>query len=1195
MQAFRGTARYEIVRELGAGGMGVVYEAIDREKDNRRVALKVLRRRDAESLVRLKREFRALADVRHPNLVSLHELSAEGDDWFFTMALVEGVDFHSWVRPGEAARRDAPTAELALTVRSGEPAGKLELDRLRDAFRQLVTGIAHLHAQGRLHRDLKPSNVLVTKEGRVVVLDFGLVLELDGAQSVSESNGGSIAGTMTHMAPEQAGVGVGPAADWYAVGVMLFQALTGRVPFDGPGYQVLLEKQRRPAPAPRELDASVPPELDSLCVGLLKQEPAERPGAAELLKIFGGAAPVAAPRRHTDFIGRQHELATLHDALAASRKEARYVRVFGASGIGKSALLRRFVEDLDAVVLQGRCYERESVPFKALDSVMDALARHLGELSPERVDAVLPRDAAALTRMFPVLGRVSAFRQAPVREVKEEQELRRRAVQGLRELLGRMSDRAPVVLVIDDAQWGDPDSAQVLDDVLRSPDAPSLLLLIVARTESNPLEGLSLPALDVRLAPLSPEDTDRLARQSLGHAPSEQLDQARVAAIVKESGGNPFLLQQLAVVTGDVRLEDVVLSRLASLSRPARTLLEVVALAGAPIAEKLASSIAGLEGSDVDTVRLLKASSLILGVHDDRVEAWHDRIRETVVKALDPERTRELHARLADGLKDTDDIDVVASHLSAAGLVERAADATLEAARRAQGQLAFERAAVLYERALELMSGDDLRRREVRRALAEAWAHAGRGASSARAYELALTEPGDGPVPARQSLELRRLAAEQLLRSGHIDAGLAAVNQVLDDLNMSLARTPQRALLALGARRLHLWLRGLSFVETPASRVPPDVLQRIDACWSVSMGLSMVDTIRGASFQTRQLLLALDAGEPHRVARALAAEAAFVATGGVKDEKRAARLIQESRALAEKMRDGALIGLVDFCAGLTRFLVGNWREAGQLTSQAERRFAELGSLVSWEAANSRLFSVWSLFYLGDVAGLSVRIPALTREAEQRGDRYAVTGLRCGLANVALLAADDPSGARAAVASAMASWSTRSFQFQHYWAALSETMIDLYLGETGGSLARLEKCWRALDESQLLQIQNVRIEARSLIARVLVAQGRRDEALRHADSLEDENVGWANALAAMIRGLVAAPQEAQLRRALELFDEHEMALFAAATRLRLGELQGGELGAANVRAAKAWMSAQGVKNPSRLAHILSPSPLGRGSG
>ena len=1194
MRPFRGTARYEIVRELGAGGMGVVYEAIDREKDGRRVALKVLQSHDPESLVRLKREFRALADVRHHNLAALYELSAEDDVWFFTLELVEGIDFLSWVRPGEVKQRDLPTAALDATVRAGQPSGKFDAPRLRDAFRQLVEGVAFLHAQGRLHRDLKPSNVLVTAAGRVVVLDFGLVLELGGVESISDAKGSSIAGTATYMAPEQAASGpVGPPADWYAVGVMLFQALTGRVPFDGPAVQVMMDKQRRPAPAPRELDASGPGDLDAMCVGLLKQQAAERPGAPELERLFGGASrPALAPKIRTEFIGRAKELSALREALAASAKgETRYVRLVGASGIGKSALVRRFVEELDGVVLQGRCYERESVPFKALDSVMDALARHLGELSPGKVDAVLPRDAAALTRMFPVLGRVPAFRLAPVRETKDVQELRRRAVQGLRELLGRMSDRNPVVLVIDDAQWGDADSAQVLDDVLRPPDAPSVLLLIVARAESTPMQGLTLRSIELGLDALSNEECDLLALQN-------RVEPGRAAVIARESGGNPFLLQQLAAVSGEVRLEDVVLSRLATLPPRARKLLDVVALAGAPIAERIAASIAGLEGSDVETVRLLKASNLIRGVHDDRVEAWHDRIRETVVNALDPDRTRDLHARLADGLRATGDIDVVAWHLGSAGLVERAADATLEAARRAVAQLAFERGAVLFERSLELMRGDDRRRREVRVALAQAWASAGRGQASARAYELTLTEPGDAPVALQQSLEMRRLGAEQLLRSGHIDAGLAMVRQVLEGLGMSLARTPRRALLALGFRRLHLWLRGLSFVETPASRVDPQVLQRIDACWSVSMGLSMVDTIRGSSFQSRQLLLALDAGEPHRVARALAAEAAYVAIYGVKAEKRAARLISEARGLAEKMNDNALVGLVDFCAGATRFLVGRWREASELTAQAERRFQQMGSTVSWEAANSRLFSVWALFYLGDVTGLSVRIPALTREAEQRGDRYAVTGLRCGLANVALLAADDPVGARAAVASAMASWSTRSFHFQHYWAALSETMIDLYLGETSGSLARMEECWRSLGSSQLLQIQNVRIEARSLIARVLISLGRGDEALRHAEALEDENASWADALAAMIRGLVEPEHEAGLRTALDLFDANEMALFAATTRLRLGEVQGGDVGAANVRAATAWLRAQGVHDPQKMSQMLSPSPRGgegRGEG
>ncbi len=1186
MDTFRGTARYEVVRELGAGGMGVVYEALDREKSGRRVALKVLQRHDAESLVRLKREFRSLADVRHPNLVSLYELSAEGDAWFFTLELVEGVDFLTWVRPGDLVQRGAATAELDVTVRAGSTSGHFDVSRLRMAFRQLVSGVSFLHSKGQLHRDLKPSNVMIALDGRVVILDFGLVLDLEAAQSISERSGNSIVGTANYMAPEQASSGVvGPPSDWYAVGVMLFQALTGRVPFDGLAMQVLLDKQRRPAPSPRELNPSVPAELDAICVGLLKREAAERPGARELLELFGASsAQVFVPQHVTSFVGRIEQIEVLRQALITSRHgQARYVRLRGASGIGKSALVRRFLDEVGGVVLRGRCYERESVPFKALDSVMDALARHLSELPPEKVDAVLPRDAAALTRMFPTLGRVSAFREAPVREAKEAAELRRRGILGLRELLARMSDRVPVVMVIDDVQWGDSDSAQVLDEVLRAPDAPAVLLLTISRTESNPLAGLSLAATEMRLEALNEKECQQLAHQTVG-------DAARAEVIARESGGNPFLLQQLAAVSGKVRLEDVVLSRFESLPLHARKLLSVVALAGAPISEKVAASIAGLPGSDVDTVNMLKAMHLIGGMHDDRIETWHDRIRETVVNAIDPEQTRELHARLAEGLRAGGDIDVVAWHLGAAGLVERAADATLEAAKRAVEQLAFERAGVLFERALELMAGDDRRRRDVRVAAADAWASAGRGETSASAYELALSEPGITPVMGQQSLELRRLGAEQLLRSGHIDEGLSAVNQVLEALGMHLARTPRRALMALALRRLHLWVRGFSFVETPEERVHPKVLQRIDACWSVSIGLSMVDTIRGASFQSRQLLLALDAGEPRRVARALAAEAAFVATSGLNAERRAARLILRARELAHTINDGTLLGLVDFCAGLTRFLVGRWREAAQLTGQAERGFAEVGATVSWEAANARLFSVWSLFYLGDMSALTVRVPALIREAEDRNDRYALTSLRCGLANVALLVADDAEGARAAVANAMAGWSTRSFHFQHYWAALSETMIDLYLGDTAKSAERLLNCWSLLKSSQLLTIQNVRIEARSLLARVLVASGRIDEALRQAKKLEDERAGWAVALATMIRALASPAPLEPLWSALRLFEEQEMALFAAATRMRLGQAQGGAAGEANVRTATAWFVGQGVKNPLAMARMLVPDAL-----
>jgi len=1252
---FRGTARFRVTRQLGAGGMGVVYEAVDSEHGDRKVAVKVLRTRDAESLMRLKREFRALTDVRHPNLVAIYELFADGEVWFFTLELVEGVDFLAWLRPHDDVSGEAQTTKVPLpispsprtrgegqggglagqgTTATASPVPALDLPRLRAAFRQLAQGVAFLHSQGRIHRDLKPSNVLVTAEGRVVILDFGLVAELEGEGSLGEGQGQAIVGTAIYMSPEQATSGpVTGASDWYAVGVMLFQALTGRVPFDGPPVQVMLEKQRRPAPAPRDLVPGVPAELDALCVALLRQSPAERPGVSEILSALGVDAPPPPRRVETDFIGREAELETLRQSLALSRGgEPRVVRVFGASGIGKSALLRRFLLEAEAggaVGLSGRCYERESVPFKALDSVVDALARYLAGLPAERVDALLPRDAQVLARMFPVLGRVPTIRNAPAREVREPMEQRRRAVQALRELVARLADRRPVVVVVDDAQWGDADSAAVLEELLRPPNAPWVLLIVASRGEVTPLdlsrdEGASpgpartgngaaqpersrgptaqlfpgVATLDLRLEGLPRADCEQLARRVVA-------DETRVGAAVAEAQGNPFLLQQLLELRGEqVRLEDVVGARVASLPAPARVLLEVVAVSGSPVAEKAAVRAAGLEESDLDSLALLKASRLVRGSGEgERLEAWHDRIRETVTAMLDPQRVRELHARLADALQQQPepDLDSVAWHLGAAGLSDRAAEATLVAARRAAAQLAFERGAVLFRRALELLSTEDLRRRELCVALGDCLADAGRGKAAAEAYRQAEQEKGAEPLTEGDVLELDRRAAEQLLRSGHVDEGLAAIDRVLRKVHMTLAPTPWRALGALAFRRAHVTLRGLHFDERPAGAVDAALLRRIDVCWSVSIGLSMVDTIKGASYQTRQLLLALDAGEPMRVARALAAEAAFVATAGKRSERRAAQLIASSRELAQRVGDGRLLGLVDFCDCLTRFLSGRWREAKELSAQAEHQFRDVGSAVSWEAATARLFSVWSLFYLGEIAELSRGIPALVREAQSRGDRYALTSLRSGLANVSLLAADDPAGARQAVREVMARWSSKSFHFQHYWALLSEGMIDLYQGTPEEGWRRTKGSWKALERSMLLRIQNVRVEATYLRARLALATGRLDEVLDAASDLDWERVGWARGFALALRGLAAGQDGApQLREAIDVFAAEDMNLFAAATRLRLGEVQGGDVGKANVRAATAWMQAQGIKAPDRMAQMLAPAlPLpatpGRGSG
>lgn len=194
------TDRFVIKDKLGSGGMGVVYRAFDRDRGVD-VALKTLRSFDGDALYRFKKEFRALADIVHPNLVSLHELLSIGDEWFFTMELVEGISFLEHVRPYLHLRSDTSTGErtpgsdessggdltsptlessagqASVSQREALAAADLLADRFVAAVRQLVEAVQAIHQAGKLHRDIKPSNVLVTPDGRVVLCDFGLIAE----------------------------------------------------------------------------------------------------------------------------------------------------------------------------------------------------------------------------------------------------------------------------------------------------------------------------------------------------------------------------------------------------------------------------------------------------------------------------------------------------------------------------------------------------------------------------------------------------------------------------------------------------------------------------------------------------------------------------------------------------------------------------------------------------------------------------------------------------------------------------------------------------------------------------------------------------------------------------------------------------------------------------------------------------------
>ncbi|NOY24451.1 MAG: serine/threonine protein kinase, partial [Oligoflexia bacterium] len=315
---------YTLHEVLGVGGMATVYRAVD--ASGRSVALKILHpgKAGTDDARRFQREFLTLRELRDPNVVSVFEAGVQGDYPWIAMELVDGTDLGTLIERWE---HDPPQDRFV---------------RVEAMLRGLCAALVHVHKAGLIHRDIKPSNVLVTRDGRAMLTDFGVV-KAPGQFTTQLTMAGRLVGTIAFMAPEQiTGDAVDSRVDLYSLGAVLYVMLTGKRPIQSDTIAGYLARHltHRPTP-PSELNPAVPARLEEVCLNLLRKDPAQRYASASQVLSALDATPGL---RRLPVHGREDELAQLMlriDQVAAGAGGV--VVIVAPVGAGKTTLLGELV------------------------------------------------------------------------------------------------------------------------------------------------------------------------------------------------------------------------------------------------------------------------------------------------------------------------------------------------------------------------------------------------------------------------------------------------------------------------------------------------------------------------------------------------------------------------------------------------------------------------------------------------------------------------------------------------------------------------------------------------------------------------------------------------------------------------------------------------------------------------------------
>lgn len=829
---------YRVLYELGRGGMGVVYRAV-RDDGGPEVALKLPSEEMSHLFGAFRREIHALSRLRHPGVVRILDEGLEQGVPWYAMELLDGQSLDRVLRLQVAAYEG--TADLgAFQLQDGayshpttlaKPRVRPDLQRALTLMYRLARVLAYVHAHGLVHRDLKPENVLVRPGDLPVLVDFGLVGHFHGLTSREVLEvGGHATGTATYISPEQAmGELVDARADLYSFGVMLYEIVTGRPPFDGNGILEILNAHVRLVPPPlSQFTRDVPPVLEQLILTLLAKKRGDRLGYAEdvaKLLIEAGAQPDHARFDSSPYLYRPEIVGRNETVEAASpriralhRDQGSFLALGGVSGIGKTsvaAVIAREAAMQNVDVITGECDPVGGAPLHPLR----ALLREIADRCRGRADVterVLGARLPVLRGLDPSLAALDDSGETLAPEL-----VNRRLFADLAETLAAFAREHSLLLILDDLQWADEVTLRFLATL--GPDFFANIPLAILGTYRADEAGPELRAL--------------LANPHVIHVPLGRLDDDSISAVVKsmlatpdappsflqflaaQTEGNPFFIaeylrsavaeqllyrengrwhialrrdQSYANLGLPGTIRDLVVKRLERLSPLARRVAEAAAVLGRESAESEFIVVSGEGELDaLDAVaELVEQQVFEPTAHGARFA--HDKLREGAYEHIEEARRRELHRRAVDVLerREIRNDAELARHCDAAGLHRKAIDYYARAAETAVGTGACREAIDLMNRAIALDdSRDGERHAHWQRVLC--FAYFGLGdlpASSAHARE-SLGAVGIR-LPKTNLGWQARLAGEAAIQSAHFLLPRAAVRSrgkksVLRDVAMA--------------------------------------------------------------------------------------------------------------------------------------------------------------------------------------------------------------------------------------------------------------------------------------------------------------------------------------------------------------------------------------------------------------------------